>query len=79
MGYIRVAVGQNILGLEGEVAWATPGSFTLHNFPCSEDGKNCVVGKPAVETYTYQDPSTFHASATQDASPPLLRGVSAQA
>ena len=57
MGYMRLAVGKNLLGIEGEVAWATPGTFTVHNFPCSEDGKNCVIDKPAVETVQYQDPS----------------------
>lgn len=44
MGFIRVEMGQNILGLEGEVAWATPGSWTEINFPCSENGKNCNGG-----------------------------------
>lgn len=42
---------------EGEVAWASPGTFTVHNFPCSEDGKNCVSKKPAVETQVYVDPA----------------------
>jgi len=41
MGYFRIAMGGNLLGIEGEVAWATPGAFTINNFPCSEDGKNC--------------------------------------
>jgi cathepsin X len=59
MGYMRLAMGQNLLGIEGEVAWATPGTFTVHNFPCSEDGKNCVnKDKPVVDTHVYHDPST---------------------
>lgn len=41
MGFIRVEMGNNILGLEGEVAWATPGSWTEVNFPCNENGSNC--------------------------------------
>jgi len=41
MGYFRIAMGGNLLGIESEVAWATPGAFTVNNFPCSEDGKNC--------------------------------------
>lgn len=41
MGFIRVEMGHNILGLEGEVAWATPGSWTEVNFPCNENGSNC--------------------------------------
>ena len=50
MGFFRIAMGQNLLGIEGEIAWATPGQFTVDNFPCSEDGKNC-------NTHIYQDPS----------------------
>merc|ERR1712238_38922 len=34
-------LGFHILGLEGEVAWATPGSWTEINFPCAENGVNC--------------------------------------
>lgn len=56
MGYMRLQAGLNLLGIEGEVAWATPGTFTVHNFPCSEDGKNCIAKKPTVETQTYVDP-----------------------
>jgi len=41
MGFMRVEMGTNILGLEGEVAWATPGMWTEINFPCAENGKNC--------------------------------------
>jgi hypothetical protein len=44
-------MGQNLLGIEGEIAWATPGQFTVNNFPCSEDGKNC-------NTHIYEDPSS---------------------
>lgn len=57
MGYMRLEAGKNLLGIEGEVAWATVGSFTVHNFPCSEDGKNCVIESDAVATQYYQDPS----------------------
>ncbi|GKY94583.1 hypothetical protein MPSEU_000423900 [Mayamaea pseudoterrestris] len=56
MGMMRIEAGKNLLGIEGEVAWATPGTFTVHNFPCSEDGKNCVI-RDAVATEQYQDPS----------------------
>jgi hypothetical protein len=59
MGYMRLAMGKNLLGIEGEVAWVTPGTFTVHNFPCTEDGKNCDHRhrNPVVETQTYTDPS----------------------
>ncbi len=41
MGYIRIAIGKNILGVESEGAWATPGTWTENNVPCFEDGSNC--------------------------------------
>jgi cathepsin X len=56
LGFIRVEMGKNILGLEGEVAWATPGSWTEMNFPCAENGKNCNGGKHLQATF-YMDPS----------------------
>lgn len=52
MGYIRVEMGKNILGIESAIAWATPGSWTVENFPCDEDGKNCGGGAES-----YVDPS----------------------
>lgn len=56
MGYMRLEAGKNLLGIEGEVAWVTPKSFTVHNFPCAENGDNCVIDKPGVMTQFYQDP-----------------------
>lgn len=55
MGYMRIEMGKNLLGIESEIAWATPGGFTVHNFPCSEDGKNCVEKK---DRQIYEDPSS---------------------
>lgn len=67
---MRLEVGKNLLGIEGEVAWATPGSFTVHNFPCSENGDNCNTGGSAVGTHHYIDPSSnlevLHARVAQD-------------
>ena len=58
MGYIRVEVGKNLLGLEGEVAWATPKSWTEANIPCNEDGANCSDGSGTTHgTVFYEDPS----------------------
>lgn len=62
MGFVRVKMGSNILGLEGEVAWATPGAWTEVNYPCSEDGKNCREYYPTNDgsgwgTMFYKDPS----------------------
>ena len=41
LGFLRVEMGKNLLGIEGEVAWATPGSWTEVNYPCAENGANC--------------------------------------
>jgi len=43
MGFFRVERGLNLLNIESECAWAEPGVFTTHNFPCHEDGANCRV------------------------------------
>jgi cathepsin X len=54
LGYIRVTMGGNQLGLEADCAWATPGSWTEINKPCDEDGSNCA---PALRTAYYRDPA----------------------
>jgi len=54
MGFFRIEAGKDALGIESTVAWATPGSYTVKNFACSEDGTNCNSG---VSTETYIDPS----------------------
>jgi len=51
LGYFRILMGHNALGIEMEAAWATPGSFTVQNYPCYENGENCV------KTVHYEDPS----------------------
>ncbi|KAG7361557.1 outer membrane autotransporter barrel domain containing protein [Nitzschia inconspicua] len=51
MGYMRLEMGKNLLGIEGEIAWVVPGSFTTTNYACFEDGSNCVVHE------NYVDPS----------------------
>lgn len=63
MGFFRIVMGHNSLGIESEIAWATPESFTVKNFPCDEDGKNCKGG--GVETQYYVDPSTDVKSVVQ--------------
>lgn len=50
MGSFRVAMGKNIMGIEDNCAWVTPGGWTEHNYPCYEDGTNCVHHKH------YEDP-----------------------
>ena len=62
MGFVRVEMGKNLLGLESAVAWATPASWTEMNFPCSENGANCKSYYPLgaesnMGTMFYNDPS----------------------
>jgi cathepsin X len=52
MGYFKILMGQNVLGIERKIMWAVPGTFTVMNYPCFEDGKNCG---PVTEEY--MDPS----------------------
>ena len=48
---MRLEMGKNLLGIEGEIAWVTPDTYTVNNFPCYENGANCVTHE------TYMDPS----------------------
>lgn len=45
MGYFKVKLGENILGIEDWVTWATPSVYTVHNYPCPEDGYDHCLGK----------------------------------
>jgi hypothetical protein len=47
--------GHNSLGIEMEVAWSTPESFTVNNYPCYEDGSNCVINAKYVDPSLRQD------------------------
>jgi cathepsin X len=65
LGYFKILMGHNALGIESEIAWATPGSFTVENFPCDENGDNCggdttdeTAGpKMLMRSHHYLDPS----------------------
>lgn len=62
MGFFRIAMGSNQLAIEAEIAWATPGHFTLRNFPCDEDGGNCSGNdeqETIMGTHFFEDPSQF--------------------
>mmetsp|Transcript_5325 Transcript_5325/g.7533 ORF Transcript_5325/g.7533 Transcript_5325/m.7533 type:complete len:347 (-) Transcript_5325:88-1128(-) len=56
MGFMRLEIGQNLLGIESEVAWVTPGTFSVENYACAEDGKNCDHG--GFISKKYVDPSS---------------------
>ena len=42
MGFFRVEIGKNLLSIEENVAWATPGFYSETNFLCFADGSNCI-------------------------------------
>jgi len=59
-GFFHIQLGENILGIEHEIVWATPGTWTEHNVPCHEDGKNCNSPQPQqrqARYSSYLDPS----------------------
>lgn len=56
MGFVKVEMGKNVLGIESEVSWATPGTFTVVNKACYEDGLNCG----GQGTHYYKDPSLLY-------------------
>merc|ERR1712194_336214 len=69
MGFIRITMGGNQLGIESVCAWATPGTFTEVNFPCGEGGDGCEVGKKGNSKET-RSSSTLTESAAK-----ITRGV----
>ncbi len=59
LGFFRVLMGYNLLGIESHVGWATPGTFTVKkNVPCHEDGDNCRRKRHGYfsSLHTYVDP-----------------------
>jgi len=62
LGYFRIIAGYDALGIESQIVWATPGQFTMHNYPCNEGGENCAgdTKGEAVQTHYYVDPSKYH-------------------
>jgi len=55
MGFFRVEMGHNLMSIESNVAWATPGWYSEENVPCAEDGANC--GSHGWTGHHYVDPS----------------------
>lgn len=56
MGFFRIILGKNALGIETQTAWATPLAYSVENFPCVEDASNCAGGINVRSEY-YVDPS----------------------
>lgn len=44
LGFMRLVLGENQLGIEKTCAFAIPGDWTMQNKPCFEDGSNCGEG-----------------------------------
>jgi hypothetical protein len=42
LGFFRIELGKNLLGIESHISWAVPGSYSVTNFPCLKDGSNCI-------------------------------------
>ena len=53
LGFFRVEMGRNLLGIESHIAWATPGGWSIKNLPCNEDGSDCSN----LNFEFYKDPS----------------------
>jgi len=51
MGYYRIKLGENQLGMDASCAWVNPGHYTEFNFPCYEDGSNCVKHAKYVDNF----------------------------
>ncbi len=69
-GFFRVEMGRNLLGIENHIAWATPGTYSTWNVPCSEDGSNC-----APKSVKYRDPSEhYYASVSTQVKVKTMRG-----
>jgi cathepsin X len=69
MGFVKVEMGKNVLGIESEISWATPGTFTVVNKACYEDGMNCNSGRG---THFYQDPSLKHMKKEEEVVEPAV-------
>ena len=41
MGFLRLVLGENQLGIEQQCAWTIPGTWTEENVACDENGLNC--------------------------------------
>jgi len=52
MGLFKIATGKNIIGIESDIAWATPKTWTENNFPCGEGGEGCEAN-----TGIFMDPA----------------------
>lgn len=53
-------MGKNLLGIEHHISWATPGRYSISNFPCAEDGGRCSENES--HSVEYVDPSNYYAS-----------------
>jgi len=41
LGFFRIEMGHNELGIEGSCSFAVPGQFSISNYSCNEDGSDC--------------------------------------
>ena len=57
MGFFRVEIGRNLLGIENHLAWATPGRYSVTNVPYIEDDAECGDSRAFRGSMLYADPS----------------------
>ena len=43
LGFFRIILGKNSLGIEGDCVFAHPGNWTKHNKPCDVNAANCIA------------------------------------
>jgi len=68
MGFFRVEMGRNLIGIENHIAWATPGVYSTINYPCAEDGERCNERQTmTMQSITYIDPSRLRRGSSRDA------------
>lgn len=56
-GFAFIEMGSNMIGIESDITWATPNTFTVMNYPCFENGANCNTEGLSLDTALYIDPS----------------------
>jgi len=51
LGFFRIEMGTNLLGIESDIGWATPKAYTVYDPTCEGYNLDCI------RTEIYQDPS----------------------
>jgi len=49
MGFFKIKRGENQQGIESGCSWAAVDSWSVHNYPCYEDGANCLSAERYID------------------------------